>query len=187
MASKNPSRSPGKAKSDALSLLKEDHALVRKMFARFEKLKDEEQKSALIDEACTALTVHATLEEELFYPALRGAIEDEELLDEAQVEHSVAKQLIAQLRGHELEDATRDASFKVLSEYVGHHIEEEEGELFKQVRRSDIDLQSLGEEMTARKQDLEAEMREPAELAAPGRRTRGTRTRARGGRAATTH
>lgn len=184
MASKKPARTRKSSRSatraagdhDALSLLKNDHAQVRKLFARFAKLKDEDEdeKAGLIEQACAALTVHATLEEELFYPALRGVIEDDGLLDEAQVEHAAAKQMIAQLQDGKLEGAMRDATFTVLGEYVNHHIEEEEGTMFKQIKRSDIDLDSLGEEMEARKHDLQAEQMP----AMPAARGRGERARA---------
>jgi hemerythrin superfamily protein len=159
MASKK-TRTATKTNDDALSLLKEDHAQVRKLFARFEKLgeDDEADKEQLIALVCKALSVHATLEEELFYPSVRGKIEEEALLDVADVEHRVAKQLIAELEEGHLDETRRDASFKVLGEYVQHHIEEEEGELFEQVRKCAVNLEALGQEMLARKEDLAREL-----------------------------
>lgn len=159
MASKSP-RSSAKTKHDALSVLKEDHARVRKLFKDFQKLsdKDEEEKAELIQQACQMLTVHATIEEELFYPSLRGELEEEALLAEAEIEHTVAKQLIAELQEGDLDEQRRDAMFTVLCEYVEHHIEEEESDLFKQARKTEVDLEALGEELLSRKEDLEAEM-----------------------------
>src|SRR5690606_31446760 len=120
---------------EAIAMLMKDHAKVRKLFKEFEKLgeDDADRKEEIVREVCMALTVHAQLEEECFYPAVKDEIKEPELVAEAAVEHDVAKQLIAQLESGELDDEQRDATFKVLGEYVGHHIDEEEKELFKQV------------------------------------------------------
>ena len=148
-----------KRSSDALSLLAEDHKRVQKLFKQFDKTdrEDADAMRELVEEACTELEMHAALEEELFYPALRDAVDEEhmEMLDEAQVEHDSAKQLIAQLRDLQAGDAMYAATFKVLSEYVMHHVGEEEGEIFKQAKKADIDLEALGEQLQARRSEMQ--------------------------------
>jgi hemerythrin superfamily protein len=142
---------------DAIALLKEDHRTVEKLFKDFETAKGEGRKQKLAQQICLELSVHAQIEEELFYPACEGKIE-EDLLKEAYVEHDAAKILIAQIESGDGEsDDFFDAKVKVLSEEIEHHIEEEEGDLFKQVRAADIDLKALGEQMVARKQELTRE------------------------------
>jgi hemerythrin superfamily protein len=147
---------------DALKLLKSDHDEVENLFEQYERLKekDESKKEDLIEQICTALTVHAQLEEEIFYPAARNALEEdgEELLDEAEVEHGSIKSLVEQLETMRADDELADAKVKVLSEYVKHHVKEEEGELFPKVKKSDLDLEALGEELAERKNELMAEM-----------------------------
>ena len=106
------------------------------------------------------LTVHATAEEEIFYPAARKAIEEEDLLDEAEVEHGSAKDLIAQIESSTPSESLYDAKVKVLGEYIDHHVKEEEGELFPKVKKAKIDLASLGTEMAARKAELMPELAE---------------------------
>ena len=100
------------------------------------------------------LTVHAAIEEEIFYPAVRDALDDTKLLDEAEVEHQAAKDLIAQIQDSDPEDALYDAQVNVLGEYVNHHVQEEEGELFTQIRDAELDLESIGAEMSARQEEL---------------------------------
>jgi hemerythrin superfamily protein len=142
---------------DAIALLKEDHRTVEKLFKDFEAAKGDGRKQKLAQQICLELSVHAQIEEELFYPACEGKIE-EDLLKEAYVEHDAAKILIAQIESGDGEsDDFFDAKVKVLSEEIEHHIEEEEGDLFKQVRAADIDLKALGEQMAARKQELTRE------------------------------
>ena len=147
---------------DALKLLKTDHDEVENLFEQYERLKekDESKKEDLIGQICTALTLHTQLEEEIFYPAARNALEEsgEDLLDEAEVEHASIKSLVEQLETMSTDDELCDAKVKVLSEYVKHHVKEEEGELFPKVKKSDLDLEALGEEMAERKSELMAEM-----------------------------
>lgn len=146
---------------DAIAILTEDHKKVQNMFKAYKKLMDEEeadeQKADLAEMICTELSIHAQIEEEIFYPACRDAIEDSDLLDEAEVEHASAKDLIAQLQEMTPEDALFDAKVTVLGEYVNHHIEEEQGELFKKVRAADLDTVALGIGLMERKQELMAE------------------------------
>jgi hypothetical protein len=145
-------------KQDALKLLTEDHRAVEKLFEQFEKA-SEGKKEELAGRICTELKIHAMLEEEIFYPALRGKIEDEDL-DEALVEHDGAKVLINEIEAGGGDDDFFDAKVKVLQEQVEHHIEEEEkqrGNIFTQARKTDVDLEALGERMAARKAELLAQ------------------------------
>jgi hemerythrin superfamily protein len=142
----------------ALTLLKTDHDEVKALFDKYEKGKDRmptAKKQELAATICRMLTVHATIEEEIFYPAVREQVEDaEELLDEADVEHQSAKELIAQIEGMSPDDQLYDAKVKVLGEYVKHHVKEEQNELFPEVRKSELDLAALGEQLEARKAEL---------------------------------
>lgn len=143
---------------DAIALLKQDHASVKKALKEFEKMDHEDTAAMqeLVTTVCGELKVHTTIEEEIFYPAVRAAIEDEDLMNEAQVEHQSAKELIAQLENMEPSDPLYAATFTVLGEYVQHHVKEEESEMFPQVKKAEIDLKALGEEMMARKEALMA-------------------------------
>ncbi len=149
--STNGSRSAG---PDAIRLLKADHATVKKLFKQFEKTDDEAVKQELAATICNELTVHTTIEEEIFYPAAREAIDDEDLLDEAKVEHASAKELIAQIEGGSPDDDLWEAKVTVLGEYINHHVKEEQDELFPQVKKSGIDLKELGQRLEARKVEL---------------------------------
>jgi hemerythrin superfamily protein len=147
---------------DAINLLKADHKAVEKMFKKFESLKEDEdmedEKVDLVTKICRELTAHTQIEEEIFYPAIRKAIDDSDLLDEAQVEHASAKDLIAQLESMKPDEACYDARVTVLGEYVMHHVEEEEKEMFPKVKKTKLDLQGLGAQMAQRKEDIETEL-----------------------------
>ena len=140
----------------AIEMLKEDHAKVKKAFKEFENMdrSDTETCRQVVQTVCDDLKVHTTLEEEIFYPAVREAIEDEDLMNEASVEHETAKMLIDQLENMEPDDPNYYATFTVLGEYVMHHVKEEEGEMFPQAKKSDIDLEALGSRMQERKREL---------------------------------
>ena len=144
------------SRSDAISLLKDDHQRVRSMFERFERTRGDAQKERLAGQICDELKVHAQIEEEIFYPAVREAIEDDDLMNEAQVEHQSAKELIAQIESSSPSDERYDALVKVLGEYVLHHVKEEEREMFKQARGADLDLADLGEQLKERKRVLQS-------------------------------
>lgn len=151
--------------ADAIKLLTSDHKEVKALFKAYAQLVDangeDEEKQQLALQICTKLTVHATVEEELFYPAAREVLEDDEdLADEAEVEHASAKDLIAQIMEAAPEDPLYDARVKVLGEYIEHHVEEEEGEMFPKIKQSDLDVDSLGQQMAQRKEELLAEMDE---------------------------
>jgi hemerythrin superfamily protein len=143
----------------ATEMLKQDHAKVQKAFKEFENMDraDSEACQQLVRTVCEDLKVHTTLEEEIFYPALREALDDEDLLNEAAVEHETAKMLIEQLEGMEADDPNYHATFTVLGEYVMHHVKEEEGEMFPQAKKAELDLDALGERMQARKAELMSE------------------------------
>jgi hemerythrin-like domain-containing protein len=152
---KAPGAMPGA--QDAISMLVEDHREVADMFEQFDQLGDRAKagKEKLKDKICIALIAHTTIEEEIFYPAARKAIEDgEDMVDEAVVEHASAKDLIRQLQEMQPDDELYDAKVKVLGEQIEHHVEEEEKEMFPKARKSGLDLVALGQEMAMRKQEL---------------------------------
>ena len=143
---------------DAISLLKEDHRTVEKLFKDFQGAKGEGRKEKLAKQICLELSVHASIEEEIFYPACEGIVE-EDLLKESYVEHDAAKLLIAEIEAaNGADDEYFDAKVKVLQEEIEHHVEEEEqaGGVFSQARKGKIDLDSLGEQLAARKKELTA-------------------------------
>jgi len=142
---------------DAIALLKADHEAVSQLFAEYEKTRSVPNKKALVAEICTALSVHAQIEEEIFYPAVKAALKDKLLVPEATVEHAGVKDLIAQLEGVEPDGEMYDAKVKVLSEYVKHHVKEEQSEMFAKVKGSSLDMVELGERMAARKAALMAQ------------------------------
>ena len=149
------------AKDDAIALLTQDHADVRNLFAEYDELATDqaegEERQALAEQICAMLTAHATIEEEIFYPAARDAGVEADLLDEAEVEHASAKDLIAQIRAMSADDDLYDAKVKVLGEYVDHHVDEEEGEIFPACRKAKMDLAGLGATLAERKSELLAE------------------------------
>lgn len=147
MASKTP---------DAIALLKADHRAVEDLFEKFEKARSKDRQQALAIRICTELVIHAMIEEELFYPALKGKIEDD-LLDEAYVEHDGAKLMISQIMAGSPDDDFYEAKVTVLSEEIKHHVHEEEMPskgMFAQARAADVDLDALGQQMAARKEEL---------------------------------
>ena len=151
-------KAKAKAKSHAIELLEADHASVKKSFKQFEEM-DHEDTDALkefVQAVCNELKVHTAIEEEIFYPAVRKKIDDEDLMNEAMVEHSSAKDLIRQLESMDGDDPLFAATFTVLGEYINHHVKEEEDEMFPKARRLGLDLEKLGEQMAARKEELMA-------------------------------
>ena len=141
---------------NVLKLLEEDHKYVRKAFRDFEKMdhEDHEAVKALVTQVCAALEVHTKVEEEIFYPAARRALDADDLLDEAKVEHTSAKDLIRKLKRMKPDDPMYAATFTVLGEYVNHHIKEEETEMFPKARRRKMNLAALGKKLMARKIQL---------------------------------
>lgn len=144
------------APKDAIALLKADHEHVRGLFDEFEKATTAAKKKALVTEICTSLTVHAQIEEEIFYPAVKAALKDKELVPEAVVEHSGVENLIAELEGVEPDGEMYDAKVAVLSEYVKHHVKEEQDLMFKKAQSTSLDMDELGAKLAARKEELMA-------------------------------
>jgi len=146
---------------DAIALLKADHDKVKKLFKEFERLHDDEETDraeAVATQICNELKIHTTIEEEIFYPAAREALDEGDLFDEAEVEHASAKDLIEQIEGMSPSEDKYAAKVIVLGEYINHHVEEEHDEMFPKIRKAKLDLKGLGEKMAARKQELQAEM-----------------------------
>ena len=141
---------------DAVALLKADHRKVEELFAQYEKATGDGRKQKIAEEICMELTVHATIEEDIFYPACEGKVE-EDLIKEAYVEHDGAKILIAEIEAGGPDDEFYDAKVKVLQEQIEHHVEEEEQRvegMFSQARKAGVDMDALGEELAARKAEL---------------------------------
>ena len=150
---------PAKRQKDACDLLDADHKAVKKLFKDYEALAGSRSRSSakkrqLADSICRELMVHATLEEEIFYPAVRAAIKDDALLNEATVEHASAKVLISQIQGMQPEDALFDAKVTVLGEYIDHHVKEERNEMFPKAKKSRLDLVKMRSQLETRKGEL---------------------------------
>ena len=163
-AKTTPARAPAAAKrqKDACDLLDADHKAVKALFKEYASLMESRSRSTakkrqLADQICKELTVHATIEEEIFYPAVRKAIKDNALLNEATVEHASAKELIAQIKGMDPGDEMFDAKVTVLGEYIDHHVKEERTEMFTKARATKLDLASLAEQLKQRKSELMAQ------------------------------
>jgi hypothetical protein len=157
-AATRSSRRSSPARNDAIALLKSDHRQVEDWFEQFEKARSEDRKQDLATKICNALRVHTQIEEEIFYPAFYEATREEDLHHEAIVEHDGAKKLIAEIESSGPGDEYYDARVKVLSEMIKHHVKEEEQRdgLFAKARSSDMDLEAVGEQLAARKAELES-------------------------------
>ena len=142
---------------DATALLRADHKRVSDLFAEYEKTRSPVRKMALVTKICTELSVHAQVEEEIFYPAVKAALKDKELVPEAIIEQATMKALISQVEGVTPDGEMFDAKIKVLSEYVKHHVKEEHTELFPKAKASKLDLVELGARLTDRKGELMAQ------------------------------
>jgi hemerythrin superfamily protein len=172
------SKAASDAPRDAIALLKQDHRTVEELFDRFEEADDDELQ-AIAERVCQLLTIHAQIEEEILYPAAQEAFADEEELDlvnEANVEHQSAKDLIAKIEGMTAEDETFKATVKVLGEYVKHHVKEEEGELFPELKKTELDLKEMGVQLNERKMALMQEMGVEAEAESPTTKRGGGRS-----------
>ena len=152
-------RRTGRRDPLAISLLKKDHREVDQMFDEYEQLEGESEKQALFAKIALALKVHTQIEEEILYPEERGEVEDD-LLDEAYVEHDGAKKLIAEIEGMQPSEEFYDAKVKVLGEYIKHHVKEEEqpGGIFAQAKKGEEDLDEMGERLKVRKEELMTEL-----------------------------
>jgi len=152
-------------------MLKDDHDKVKELFDKFDSARSDDKKAELAEMICHELTIHTHLEEEIFYPAVREAIDAEHVMDEALVEHGSAKELIEALEQMAPGDELFDAKVTVLGEWVRHHIREEQNEMFPQVRKSSLDLTELAERMRVRKEELTDEVEQqndPRERSASG-------------------
>ena len=139
---------------DAIALLKADHVAVGHLFADYEKARSTAKKKALVADICKELSVHAQIEEEVFYPEVKAALKDHQLVPEATVEHASLKNLIAQIEGVEADGEMYDAKVKVLSEYVKHHVKEEQNEMFPKAQKTKLDMDELGAQLAQRKEEL---------------------------------
>ena len=161
-------------KMDAISLLKADHRKVEELFESFEKARDSARKEKLAKQICTELAIHTMIEEEIFYPACAGQVKDEDLIEEAYVEHDGAKVLVSELMNSAPDAEFFDAKVKVLSEMIKHHVKEEEKRsegLFAEAKEAGLDMNGLGERMMQRKQELMEEFGEGDNLPAPETRS----------------
>ena len=141
---------------DATALLRADHKLVAGLFSEYEKASSTSKKKDLVSQICDELSVHAQIEEEIFYPAFKKALKDTELVPEATVEHATLTHLIEQIKGVKPDGDLFDAKVKVLSEYVKHHVKEEQNEMFPKAKASKLDLKELGAQLAKRKAQLMA-------------------------------
>jgi hemerythrin superfamily protein len=166
-AARKSSRSPASnrqretraASMNAIDLLEQDHRQVEEWFDEYDELKkDDARKAELAEEICRALKVHARIEEQIFYPQAREATKDNDLIDEAVVEHATVKSLIGEIEAMEVGEELYDAKFRVLGEMVKQHIKEEEDELFPELQSTKLDLDALGKELAERKEELMSEM-----------------------------
>lgn len=146
-----------KVSQDAIQLLKADHEEAKKLFDHYENVKDRASPAEKMDiakQVCGALLIHMEIEEKIFYPRVRAKISDDDLMNEAEVEHNGAKDLIQQLGDMDASDPMFDAKIKVLGEQIEHHVEEEEDEMFPKARKSGVDLVALGQELLAAKNQM---------------------------------
>lgn len=156
-ALKKPTTETAPKAKEAIALLRADHKLVDDLFKEYEKTRSNVRKKQLVAIICKELSVHAQIEEEIFYPAFKEALKDKELIPEATVEHATLKDLIAQVEGVEPDGEMFDAKIKVMSEYVKHHVKEEQNEIFPKAKESKLDLVALGAKLAERKTELIAE------------------------------
>jgi hemerythrin superfamily protein len=159
------STSRARKSADAIALLKADHQEAKKLFDQYDKLAKAEasadERQAVADEICSKLSAHSQYEEEIFYPAARGVLDEHDLVDEAAVEHATTKDLIGQIGNMSPDDDLYDAKVKVLAEYINHHVKEEEGELFTKVKKAGLDLEQVGVALAERKAELLSRGAEP--------------------------
>lgn len=152
---------PPKAQEEATALLRADHVKVSGLFAEYKKARSTSKKKLIVSQICTELSVHAQVEEEIFYPAVKLALKDHELVPEATVEHATLKDLIGQVEGIEPDGEMFDAKIHVLSEYVKHHVKEEHTEIFPKAKATKLDMVELGKKLLDRKTELLMERKSP--------------------------
>ena len=142
---------------DAIALLRADHKRVSDLYEQYESTRSAAKKKTIVASICLELSVHAQVEEEIFYPAVKAALKDKELIPEAQVEHASLKELIAQVKDKEPDGEMFDAKIKVMSEYTKHHVKEEQNEMFPKAKNTRLDMKELGARIAARKEELMAD------------------------------
>jgi len=156
-------------KPDAIALLKEDHQKVSALFEQYGKSRSASKKQSIVADICRELSIHATVEEEIFYPAVKAALKDKELVPEATIEHATIKEFIAKVDGKVPDGEMFDAHIQVMGEYVKHHVKEEQTEMFPKARKTNLDMLELGQRILDRKQELMADPesipKEPSALA----------------------
>jgi hemerythrin superfamily protein len=145
-------------KQDATAMLMSDHKEVKALFKEFEKADSKQKKAELVGKICAELEVHMQIEEEIFYPAVKAALKDHELVPEGEVEHASVKELIAQVKGVKPDGETYDARVKVMGEMIEHHVKEEETEMFPKAKKTKLDMEALGAKMAQRKEELSAKV-----------------------------
>lgn len=175
-AKKTAVKTPAKlSRTDAVAILTADHKRVKKLFKAFDKMKEDgstADKQSLAAQICAELTLHADVEEQIFYPAVRNAIDQDDMLNEAEVEHASAKDLIAQIESGDASDPLWSAKVTVLGEYIDHHVQEEENEMFPKTRKAKMDLESLGKQIAEMKQSRQGEQQiAPVAKKAPAAKT----------------
>lgn len=155
---KNSAQSKGTTSDgpDAIALLRADHKRVADLYEEYEHTRSSAKKKAIVSKICLELSIHAQVEEEIFYPAVKAALKDKEMVPEAQVEHGSLKELIAQVKDKEPDGEMFDAKIKVMSEYTKHHVKEEHTEMFPKARKTKLDMNELGARLQARKDELMA-------------------------------
>jgi len=153
-ATKSAKTPPAAAGPDAIALLRADHRRVSALYDQYEGARSVAKKKALVASICLELAIHAQVEEEIFYPAVKAALKDREMVPEAQVEHASLKELIAQVQDKEPDGEMFDAKIKVMSEYTKHHVKEEHSEMFPKARKTRLDMHALGARIAARKEEL---------------------------------
>lgn len=168
----------------ATQLIRRDHKKVDGLFDKFEQTKKADGKKRILDQVIQEIEIHAKLEEEIFYPAVRKQLGEEDLLDEAKQEHQQAKEIIGELKKLHGEDGQLEDKFSELVECIKHHVEEEEGELLPKVEESEMDLAEIGDELTERKQELMQQMKAKSSKSTPGRKAAKSTGRRKSGRAA---
>jgi len=149
----------GIASEDAISILREDHRRADDLFRQFDKARGDLQRSDLAQRICVELLIHGRVEDEIFYPALREALGEDDLMDEADIEHAIAAKLIADILSMQPREGHHGALVKVLGEYVRHHVKEEQNRMFSKAREARLDMRALGQQIIERKKELQVTYR----------------------------
>ena len=169
---------------NAVQMIRQDHRKVEGLFKKFARAKNNEAKKRIADQVTQELEVHTTLEEEIFYPAVRNELGDEEMIDEANKEHRQAKEIIQELKTMDSEDDHLEEKFAELVECIKHHVEEEENEMLPKAKESAMDLTNYGKQMSERKAELTGKTPTKSSRSKSGRKAKAKSKRRRSRRAA---